>query len=264
MAATIASKAAQEAAETSAKIGVNVAEDIAKRIAKEGVESVARELAEKSVRETTEKIIKESGEKLTKETFEKLVQEATEKLVKEGGGKISREIAEKIARESIEKASKETLENVSKKTLKNQLDNIVDNLAKSGEKVTKESLEVVKDKTKNMLEQVTDFIKKNPKAILGGLTLAGFALYCVITNQSPGQAAGTIAKGVTKEMAKAINEVADGLGITDQVNAFYTFVKWFGFSIAIILLLYLMWYLYKNYINNKGDDIDTNTLISNK
>lgn len=206
----------KEVADSAGKDAVAAISDDAKGLIKDGavsVDSLAGALKETGVN-TAEDVAREAAD------FEQLAKDKA--LVKSDVGKI----AELEARPGFDE-------------VKQTLQPLTDALAKDGGKQVGKDAEAI---AKNQKSSILSKIANNPKIILIGVGVAGFALYMVITHKSVDEAAGDLAnlagKVIGKTAGAILQGVADGLG---GAGIFGKILLYGGISVGTIILLVLIW-----------------------
>ena len=119
----------------------------------------------------------------------------------------------------------------------------------------KTAAKTIIEKTGSILKTIGgkafNLAKKYPKLALLGLTAAGIAIYAAAKGITFEQACIFLGKQLAKdvaEMAKALNKTAcevTGVCPSDIIDNFLTYLKYGGIVIGVILLLYLIYYIFK-------------------
>lgn len=228
--------------------------------AKEGIQQGVKEAAEQAAKraaDLAQETIELNAKRAAVQSAQESLEAATRRAASEGGSQALREQAEarlkrvtteyenalkaadpniRLAADDFAKSIRTSVDDIAKET-KIPRENIIANIGDEA-KLASDAKAVANDSLTN------NVFTRNRKLALIGLSVAGFALYCVFSGSSPSDALANLAGDLTETGVKVLEAIADKLGLKDAFLTIWTYLKWVAIGVFFLIGLILIYKIY--------------------
>lgn len=221
------------------------ATDVGEQSVKEAAAEVDKSLASDAVSE-----LSKSGE-LTADLLEQGFKDAGVQAGEEGVAKASADASEIVARKAsvetnLEKGVADSLASATDAD-KPALQTTADGIAKEGtQKLGTDGNKLISSNKSDLVNA----LKNNPKLLVLGLGVAGLALYCVITNTSPADAAASLGGTIGKVAGSTIQAAGEAI-LKGAGGLFSKLFLGLGIAGGIALIIFIIIFIVRRMRKNK-------------